>query len=77
MQLKGTAEFVVSVDGEIRRVKLLDAYYAEKLPFNIISYGKIEERGFELRYDGHKRSVVRRRDGCKIFDVDKTTATCC
>nr|CCA23978.1 OSIGBa0134J07.9 putative [Albugo laibachii Nc14] len=73
MQLKGTADFVVIVDGEAPRVKLLGAYYAENLPFNIISYGRIEERGCELRYDGHQRSVIRRSDGCDIFDVHKDT----
>lgn len=52
MQLKGTAEFKVTFDGEARRVKLLGAYYDKNLPFNIISYGRIEERGCELRYDG-------------------------
>ncbi|CAI5720396.1 unnamed protein product [Peronospora destructor] len=42
MQLKGTADIVIIVDGEARRVKLLGAYYAKNLPFNIISYGRIE-----------------------------------
>ena len=34
----------------------------------------IEERGYELRYDGHRRSMVIRTDGMKFFDGNKETS---
>lgn len=43
------------------------------LPWNILSYGKSEEIGYDLRFDGITRAVVRRKDGFKIFDVEKVT----
>ena len=73
MHLKGNADFVVRVDGELRRIKLRDFNYSADLPWNILAYGKIEERGYDLRYDGTTRAVIRRSDGFKIFDVEKDT----
>ncbi|UIZ20573.1 hypothetical protein KXD40_000484 [Peronospora effusa] len=65
MQIKDNDELVFNVDGEIRRIQLLGAFYAKNLPFRIIFLSKIEERGYDLRYDGHLRSV--------IFDLHKDT----
>nr|CCA27483.1 hypothetical protein ALNC14_136270 [Albugo laibachii Nc14] len=71
MHLKGSATFKACVDDEVRQVTLLEVYYAENLPWNVISYGNIEELGYELCYDGPKRYAGRRRDGCKVLDVHK------
>lgn len=55
------------VDGEARQVSFVK-YYAENLPWKLISYGKSEESGYdELFYNGHKRHVVRRSEGCKVL----------
>lgn len=43
-------------------------YFSRKTP---ISFERIEYRGYDFRYDGHRRSMVRRIDVCKIFDVKK------
>lgn len=41
------------------------------LPWNILSYGKSEEIGYDFRFDGITRAVVRRKEVFKIFDVEK------
>ena len=64
---------MVRVDEGLRRVKLRDVYYSADLPWNILSYGKTEERGYDLRYDGTTRVGIGRSDGFKIFDVEKDT----
>nr|CCA25735.1 AlNc14C317G10550 [Albugo laibachii Nc14] len=74
MQLKGSADFLARVDDEIHRIRLRDVYYLTNLPCNILSYGVLEERGYELRYNGHHRSMVRRSDGFRIFDVEKDSS---
>nr|CCA27594.1 conserved hypothetical protein [Albugo laibachii Nc14] len=71
MQIKGSATFKACVDGEVRQVTLREVYYAENLPWNSISYGKIEEIGYDLCYDGPKPYFGRRSNGCKVFDVHK------
>lgn len=42
MQLKGNSDLVVRVDGDPHSIKLGDVYYSENLPWDILSYGKIE-----------------------------------
>ena len=72
MQLKGSAEFMACVDGEVRLLKLREVYHAKNFPWNI-KYEHIDEMGCELRYDEQKCRVVRRSDGCKVFGVHKDT----
>lgn len=55
MHIKGNADFVVRVDEELRQIKLRNVYHSADLPWNILSYGKFEERGYDLRYDGTTR----------------------
>ncbi|CAI5743623.1 unnamed protein product [Peronospora destructor] len=43
-QLKGKTRFTVRVDGEERRIESIDVYYSANLPWNVISYEKIEGR---------------------------------
>ena len=66
-----SATFKSCADGEVRQVTLSEVYYAENLLWNIFSYGKIEELGYEIYCDGRKRYVGRRSDTCKVFDVHK------
>ena len=51
--------------------KLSDVYYWADISWNMLSFEKIEERSYDLRYDGRTHSMVRRSNGFKIFDVDK------
>ena len=50
-------------------VTLTEVYLALRLAKNIVSYGKMEIKGFALVDDGEKRALSRRRDGTVMFDV--------
>lgn len=69
--MNGSATFKACVDGDACQVTLREVYYAESSPWNIISYGKIEELGYEHWYDGPKRYLGRRSNVYKVFDVHK------
>ena len=48
---------------------LTEVYLAPGLAKNIVSYGKLEKKGFALAYDGERRTLPRRSDGLIAFDV--------
>ena len=48
---------------------LTDVYLAPELSRNIMSYGKLEFKGFGLVYNGESRVLVRRSNGQVAFDV--------
>ena len=48
---------------------MTEAYLAPGLSRNIISYFRLEWKGFGLVYDSAKRALVRRRDGKVKFDI--------
>ena len=48
---------------------LTDVYLEPRLAKNIVSYGKLEIKGFALFYDGEKRALARRSDAVIAFDV--------
>ena len=50
-------------------VTLTEVYLALRLAKNIVSYGKMEIKGFALVDDGEKRALSRRRDGTFMIDV--------
>ncbi|KAG3098606.1 hypothetical protein PC122_g3978 [Phytophthora cactorum] len=51
-------------------MKLTEVYYAEGVVHNLISYGRLEEKGYASTYkDGH-RDVAAKDDGRAVFDVD-------
>uniref|UniRef100_A0AAV1T9S2 Uncharacterized protein n=1 Tax=Peronospora matthiolae TaxID=2874970 RepID=A0AAV1T9S2_9STRA len=54
------AEAVVTLTGE---------YLAPRLAKNIVSYGKLANKGFALVHSGERRSLARCRDGAVAFDV--------
>lgn len=60
-------------------VTLTEVYLAPRLAKDIVSYGKLESKGFELVYDGNKRALARRSDGTVAIDSNvlyiETTAT--
>ena len=46
-----------------------DFYLVPRLANNIISYGKLEQKGSALVYDEDKRSLTRSSDGRVAFEV--------
>ena len=48
----------------------IEVYLASELSRNIISYGKLECKGFGLEYTGNSRILTRRSNGMVIFDID-------
>lgn len=66
---KGSMLLHVTAGGEQRNVRLTDLYYAPGLARNIISYGRLEHKGFVLGYKKEQRVVYERRSGQAAFDV--------
>ena len=55
--------------GEETIVTLTYDYLEPRLAKTIVSYGKLESKGFSLVYDGDNPALARRRDGLVAFDV--------
>ena len=53
----------VMAEGVERVVTLTDIFLAPKLSCNIMSFGKLEQKGFKIPYSSGARSLVRRSDG--------------
>ena len=67
--LVGNVVLTVIAGGQQKDITLTEVYLAPGLSRNIISYGKLERKGFGLVYAGTKRAVVRRSDGEVVFDI--------
>uniref|UniRef100_A0AAV1TRZ9 Retrovirus-related Pol polyprotein from transposon TNT 1-94-like beta-barrel domain-containing protein n=1 Tax=Peronospora matthiolae TaxID=2874970 RepID=A0AAV1TRZ9_9STRA len=65
----GSVRLEVLARGVKTIVTLTDVYLAPRLAKNIVSYGKLESKGYGLVYDGDKRALARRSDGLVAFDV--------
>ena len=65
----GNVVLTVVAGGQNREVTLTEVYLAPGLSRKIISYGKLEKKGFGLAYNGAKRALVRRSDGEVVFDI--------
>ena len=65
----GSVRLKVFARGAETTVTLTEVYLAPRLSKDIVSYGKLQSRGFALVYDGDKRSLARRSDGAIAFDV--------
>ena len=65
----GNVVLTVVAGEQHREVTLTEVYLAPGLSRNIISYGKLEQKGFCLAYDGSKRALVMRSDGEVVFDI--------
>lgn len=50
-------------------VTLTKVYLAPELSRNIMSYGKLEIKGFGLVYDGTTHTLARRSNGEFVFDI--------
>nr|CCA22467.1 Mitochondrial Carrier (MC) Family putative [Albugo laibachii Nc14] len=69
MGLTGSVKIIATVNGLQRNVLLNDVQHAKNLPWNIVSYGKLEAKGCKLKYqaDG-SRAVQRTSDGAIVFE---------
>ena len=65
----GSVRLEVIARGVESIVTLTDMYMAPRLEKNIVSYGKLESKGFALTYDKKRRTFARRSDGAVAFDV--------
>ena len=65
----GNVVLTVLAKGRQKNVTLTDVFLAPELVRNIMSYGKLERKGFDLDYDGTTRGLARRRVGEVAFDV--------
>ena len=65
----GSVRLEVLARGVKMTVTLTEVYLAPRLEKNIISYGKLESKGFALVYDGNKRALAWRSNGTVVFDV--------
>ena len=61
------------MDGIVRVVTLIEAYYAKDLVHNMLSCCKLEEKGVALIYEDGKRCLARVSDGARVFEVTKKT----
>uniref|UniRef100_A0AAV1SZX3 Retrovirus-related Pol polyprotein from transposon TNT 1-94-like beta-barrel domain-containing protein n=1 Tax=Peronospora matthiolae TaxID=2874970 RepID=A0AAV1SZX3_9STRA len=48
---------------------LTDVYLVPRLAKNIVSYGKLANKGLDLVHSSDRRSLARCRDGAVAFDV--------
>ncbi|KAE9316907.1 hypothetical protein PF008_g18889 [Phytophthora fragariae] len=51
-------------------VELTNVYFARDVVHNLISYGLLDKRGFELRQQAGRRFVVAKEGGRVAFDVE-------
>ncbi|CAH0520509.1 unnamed protein product [Peronospora belbahrii] len=59
-------------EGVERVVTLTDDFLAPQLSGNIMSLGKLEQKGFKISYRSGDRSRVRMSNGAVAFDVRAT-----
>nr|CCA27621.1 AlNc14C606G12234 [Albugo laibachii Nc14] len=58
--------------GSFRNITLLDAQFAEVLPWNFVTYGKLEAKGCQLKYQPDRSKIVQRTsNGAILFKSDK------
>lgn len=67
---KGTLTLCVKACGSPQTVKLTDVYFSEDIVHNIISYGKLVAKGYELARRAGRRVVAAENGGQVAFDVD-------
>ncbi|KAG3242698.1 hypothetical protein PI124_g12485 [Phytophthora idaei] len=67
---KGTLTLRVSASGTEQVLNFTDVYYAKGVVHNLISYGKLDEKGFALSFKGGRRVVAAKDGGRVVFDVD-------
>lgn len=60
---KGSVSWTMSLDGVKKRVKLNEALHVPKLRTNLLSVGKICDRGFKIVFEREKATVVDAKGG--------------
>lgn len=65
----GSVWLKVMASGVESTVMLTEVYLAPGLAKNIVSYGKLERKGFALVYNGKRRAIVWRSNDAVAFDV--------
>ena len=75
----GSVRLKVLARGMKMTATLTEVYLVPRLAKKIISYGKLERKGFALLYNGKKRALARRSDGTVAINSTvlyvETTAT--
>ncbi|KAE9208587.1 hypothetical protein PF002_g19359 [Phytophthora fragariae] len=70
ISMKGTITLRVKACGKEQTVRLVDVYYAANVVHNIISYGKMDRKGYVLAERGGRRVLAAKVGGRVAFDVD-------
>ncbi|GMG14877.1 unnamed protein product [Phytophthora fragariaefolia] len=70
ISMKGTITLRVKACGKEQTVRLVDVYYAANVVHNIISYGKMDRKGYVLAERGERRVLAAKDGGRVAFDVD-------
>ena len=65
----GSAVLTMTAKGRERDVTMTEVYLAPQLSKNIMSYGKLERKGFGFVYDGTTRALARRSNGEVVFNI--------
>ncbi|OWZ18981.1 hypothetical protein PHMEG_0006833 [Phytophthora megakarya] len=68
---KGSVELKTVVDGHGVVVNLAEVYHAQNLQDNIISYGRLEEKGVFLERHKGKSYAVHQESGVRVFEVNR------
>ncbi|KAG2858894.1 hypothetical protein PC129_g7246 [Phytophthora cactorum] len=66
---KGTLTLLVTACGKTKSVKLTDVYYAASVMHNLISYGKLDEKGYTLTHRNGQRVIAAKVGSDVAFDV--------
>ena len=67
--VKGNVMLRIAIGNQLHDIQLTDVHYAPSLARNIISYGKLENKGCVLRHNGRQRQVVVKKTGQVVFPV--------
>ncbi|KAG3201068.1 hypothetical protein PC128_g4142 [Phytophthora cactorum] len=68
---KGSVELRTIVDGCEVVVDISDVHYAKNLADNIMSYGRLEEKGVFLERRDGKSYMVQQKSGVRVFEVHR------
>nr|CCA22466.1 Mitochondrial Carrier (MC) Family putative [Albugo laibachii Nc14] len=70
MGLTGSVKIIATVNGLQRNVLLNDVQHAKNLPWNIVSYGKLEAKGCKLKYQADGSRAVQRTSDVSLSTME-------